>query len=404
MPARRLDFEENGEPIEVRLGAATGMALAGSGLVDASPAPGGHGWLVRPMSKVGAIRVGGVEVHVAPKVDIERIVFLLGYTSAGMRWTNREVDVSVAPDLLTAVVEAFARIAERALTQGLLQGYRVREESLAVVRGRIREADQVRRRYSLMVPVEVRYDDFTVDTAENRWLRAAVLRCLRLPGLAPALRHRLLRLDLLLADVTPVRSTALLERWRPSRLNARLQPALRLAEVIVRGTSFEPGETGLAVHGFVIDMARVFEDFVCAALGGALQGFGGTAVSQDRRWHLDVAQDVAIRPDLVWYADDGARPLAVVDAKYKAEKHSGFPDADLYQVLAYCTALGLDEGHLVYAKGNEAGRVHEVRNAGVVIRAHTVNLDAPPTTLMGEVSDLAAAIATSAPGAPSAAR
>ena len=57
-------------------------------------------------------------------------------------------------------------------------------------------------------------------------------------------------------------------------------------------------------------------------------------------------------------------------------------------MLAYCTALGLAEGHLVYAKGNEAGRVHEVVNAGVVIRAHTVNLAAEPAGLLSEVSRL----------------
>ena len=80
---RRLDLIENGESLEVRLDAATGVALASSGLVDAAPAFDGHGWVVRPTSKVGAARAGGVEVHVAPKVPIDRVVFLLGYTYAG---------------------------------------------------------------------------------------------------------------------------------------------------------------------------------------------------------------------------------------------------------------------------------------------------------------------------------
>ena len=40
---------------------------------------------------------------------------------------------------------------------------------------------------------------------------------------------------------------------------------------------------------------------------------------------------------------------AVINAKYKAEKGAGFPNAALYQMLAYCTALRLPVGHLVYA-------------------------------------------------------
>ena len=50
-----------------------------------------------------------------------------------------------------------------------------------------------------------------------------------------------------------------------------------------------------------------------------------------------------------------ARPgaaAAVIDANYKAEKPAGDPNADLYQLLAYCTVLGLPVGHLVYARGN----------------------------------------------------
>jgi 5-methylcytosine-specific restriction enzyme subunit McrC len=46
---------------------------------------------------------------------------------------------------------------------------------------------------------------------------------------------------------------------------------------------------------------------------------------------------------------DGLR--CVVDAKYKTS--NGYSDArtDLYQLTAYCTALGLKTGHLVYADG-----------------------------------------------------
>jgi 5-methylcytosine-specific restriction enzyme subunit McrC len=44
---------------------------------------------------------------------------------------------------------------------------------------------------------------------------------------------------------------------------------------------------------------------------------------------------VVLRPDITWQV--GGAVQAVVDAKYKAEKPSGYPNADLYQLLAYCT-------------------------------------------------------------------
>lgn len=65
-------------------------------------------------------------------------------------------------------------------------------------------------------------------------------------------------------------------------------------------------------------------------------------------------------------------------------------------MLAYCTALGLPDGHLVYAKGNAPEVTHEVRRVGIVIHAHTVDLDAQPAELLQQVTDLAARVAATA--------
>lgn len=386
----RIDLREYGEPVEVRLDTAVALTLGDTGVVDVRHIPGTSRWQVRPLGKVGAIRVGTVEVHVAPKVPIDRVVFMVGYATKGVAWRDDHVDVEQAPDLIEALAEAFIRFAESATRQGLLQGYRMVEEPLQVVRGRIREDEQIRRRFGLMVPVEVRYDDYTVDIAENRLLRAGVSRLLRMPSLALRLRRRLAHLDRLLADVTAPTRGVHLEPWQPSRLNARYVNALRLAEVILAGSSFEPGGTGLTVTGFVLDMPAVFEAFVCTALADALAPAGGRSVQQDR-WHLDEASRVAMRPDLVWYAPSGA-PAAVVDAKYKAEKYDGFPNADLYQLLAYCTALGLTEGHLVYAKGNEPAVAHQLRGSGVRVTCYALDLSQSPELMLGQIDALAGVI------------
>ena len=83
-----------------------------------------------------------------------------------------------------------------------------------------------------------------------------------------------------------------------------------------------------------------------------------------------------LRPDIVWKIRGSA--VAVIDAKYKAEKPAGYPNADLYQLLAYCTVLGLRSGHLVYAKGNEEPARHVVRRSGIEIFCHAVDLDQEP--------------------------
>ncbi|WP_433362394.1 hypothetical protein [Streptosporangium sp. CA-115845] len=79
----------------------------------------------------------------------------------------------------------------------------------------------------------------------------------------------------------------------------------------------------------------------------------------------------------------------MVDAKYKAGKPEGFPGVGLYQMLAYCIALNLPEGHLIYAKGNAPHAAHRVRRARITIHQHALELDQPPAGLLTEVRTLA---------------
>ncbi|MEU7596689.1 restriction endonuclease [Streptomyces sp. NPDC039022] len=397
-----IELVEHGGSIPLRLDDATGRALAASGAVEAVPDAYLPGlWHVTAGRKVGTATVavrgeGAVMVRILPKVPIARLLFLLGYSLHAKGWRDEDVQVSGAEELLPAVARLFERQAEKALRQGLLQGYRTVEETSVVVRGRMRQGDQIRRHNGRQLPMETLHDEYTTDIPENQLLRTACERLLRLPsgGLPSDVRGRLLRLRVRLADVTVVGRGHPLPEWRPSRLNVRYRPALRLAELVLQGASVEhrPGE--VTVSGFLFDMPKVFEDFVTVALREALVEAGGYCRLQASH-HLDERAKIRMVPDFVHYADDGT-PTAVADAKYKAEKRGGFPDADLYQMLAYCTVLGLPEGHLVYAEGNAPHATHRVRRAGTTIHQHALELDQPPSGLLTEVRALAGRLAAPA--------
>ncbi|MDS2171340.1 restriction endonuclease [Nesterenkonia sp. CL21] len=379
-----LHLTEGAPPVTWELPDEIAQALADSGIVEIAPA--GHGqWRVAAGRKIGVARVREVQLAITPKVRIDRLVFMMGYAQAPDFWRDHTVAVDVEQDLPEALAEAFGRLATRALEQGLLHGYREVEETLPVMRGRIRVGDQISRRYGRNLPLEVRYDEFSADIPENRLLLAATVQLLRM-GVSATARRRLQRLRLQLADVTlPPRGTGM-PAWRPSRLNVRYQPALHLAELVLAGQSFEHRTGDLQVSGFLFDMWRIYEDFVGVAMREALGAFGGES-SLQHRLHLDEARTVAMRPDFVWTR--GGVPALVADMKYKAEKPTGFPNADLYQLLAYCTVMGLREGHLIYAQGAEDPAIHDIAGADVQIHAHALDLDQPPKALVEQVEGLA---------------
>jgi hypothetical protein len=74
--------------VERMLTPEQGRSLAASGVVTATPSPYRPGaWQIGPAGKVGAARVGGIEIHIKPKVPIARLLFLVGY--AGTRPPGR---------------------------------------------------------------------------------------------------------------------------------------------------------------------------------------------------------------------------------------------------------------------------------------------------------------------------
>lgn len=384
---RRLQMTESFEPFGCRLSDAQWRSLHASRLVNVVPTGGGSVALA-PSGRVGAVRVGNLQVEVWPKekVKLAHLLFMLGY-AADPGFRPEAIDADAYDDLWPALAESLARLVERALLGGVLQGYRSVEESSNVVRGRIRVADQLRRRPGQIYPTEITYDEYMTDIAENQILRTALRRMRAVPRLRPGASARLSHLDNRLDGVAVLRRGAPLPGWRPTRLNARYVPALRLAELVIRSTSAQVGEGGVEIAAFVVSMWKVFEDFVTTALREAIAGRGRRAVPQKRWWfdepRADRASRVPMAIDLLEYGDAG--PLMVYDAKYKATSGDGrYPNADFYQMLAYCTTVGLDRAVLVYAQG---GRPldRRVANSSVTIREWPLDLSLSPAEMLASI-------------------
>lgn len=367
-----------------RLDDAQAALLSATRLVEVQPIGGGH-WRLLPAGRVGAVRAANLDVQVRPKTGIARLLFLLGY-AADPGFRPEDVSAVTEPELWPALAESVARQVERALGPGVLQGYVSLDEALPLVRGRVRVADQIARRPGLPLPLEVRYDEYAPDIPENQLIRTALRRLAAVPGLRPDLRSRLAHLDGRLDGVHVLPAGAPLPTWQLTRLNARYAAALRLAEIVLRNQSAEPGPGSVTVAAFVVSMAKVFEDFVTVALREALSARVGHTQAQYPEY-LAERRLIPIRPDVVHLV--GTQPVAVFDAKYKLEgPSSGYPNADAYQMLAYCTALQLERGWLVYAQGGTAG-VRCVRNTSIEIIQYPLDLAASPAALLRQVATLA---------------
>ncbi len=355
------------------------------------PAPGtSDAYYLRPGSTIGALEIGNLSVSIEPKLSIGRVLHLASYAMGAIDFREERFDYVRQPTLVEALVPALTRAARRAFARGLLHGYRTEEEALQTVRGRIRVAEQLRRRFGVPLPVEVRYDDFTDDVLANQLVKAAADRLGKLRIRSPGSRLDLAWVAATLDNVSLVEfPTNAVPEVKFDRLNEHYREVVTLARLVLRHTSIETGRGRVRANGFLMDMNVVFQEFVTRALREAL-GVSERAFRSDRRLpaiHLDTAEQVHLKPDLSWWG--GSTCTFVGDAKYKRIEHKTAPNADLYQLLAYTTALDLPGGLLIYARGEADDVVHRVRHAGKQLEVATLDLSGSIDSLRDEIGKLA---------------
>jgi 5-methylcytosine-specific restriction enzyme subunit McrC len=266
-----------------------------------------------------------------------------------------------------------------------------RDDQLTTIRGRVAFATQLAKNGLLPLPVHVNFDEFTEDILENRLIKSAGRALLRLPSVPHRTRRRLLQLDAFLENVKPVERPREALMPRLTRLNRRYSAALRLATLILRGASIDAPLGEHKAVAYTFDMNIIFEDFVTTAISEALSKYRGQVKAQHRDW-LDRTRHLPIRPDITFWR--GQSCVAIADAKYKRIASTQYPNADGYQMLAYCTALKQPRGYLIYAaqSGEEPSNTF-VRNANIAIAVRTLDVALEPSDLLSAVDALADEIA-----------
>lgn len=350
-------------------------------------------FIVTPGSEVGVIELPTLRVTIEPKLTIDQVLFLISYALDPVRW-REEAAFPTQRGLVEWLVPVFVAQARRAFARGLAQGYREEEDSLMTIRGRLRFDEQLRRRFGHAPPAEVQFDEYTEDIELNRVVKAAARRLARLRLRHEESRRSLLQLDFALERV---RDVAYDPRSIPTvaftRLTNHYKPVIALATLILQSTSLTLGATETARGtAFLVDMNRVFEDFVVTALREALrvserefpQGMKG------RRLRLTTRERIVLKPDISWW--DQNRCTFVGDVKYKRISLEGYQNADIYQLLTYSVAANLPGGILLYAKGERPTARHRVRHAGKVLDVVALTLDGTPDEVLAEIREVAASV------------
>lgn len=333
---------------------------------------------------VGAFTGPGLRVLIEPKLSLGRVLYLLSYTHGTGRLLEKSGALGAATGLVELMQALYCQALERGLRSGVVRGYERRREDLVSLRGRPDINALWLRRFGTFPPVPCEFDELTVDTEPNRRLLAAASRLARLESDRPDLAQTLRRFSTLFDGVSRVPYAGRLPQLRTDRRYAPFAPALSLAELVLENSSLELRDGRLEAVGLLVNMEDLFEKFVVTVLGKAMRRAGGEWDYHPDGVFMDERERVKLTPDVVWWAQRNRAKL-VLDVKYKTTKMGENPD--LYQMLAYCVALGLRRGVLLYADAEET--TYLVGPAGVEIHVLRFDANGEPGEIHARASGLA---------------
>ncbi len=347
-------------------------------------------YVINPQQYVGVVALpSGRKLTISPRIPTANLLYMLGvaYQFPNPFYQDLE-QFEDLEELLEPVAEFFADLVDERIRAGLHRAYIDLEDNLPVVRGRIDFPRDLARNAVLRNRVYCRYSELTWDVPENQIIRYV---CYLLCGWTFRRRDLQRRLVSLYAELEEVSLRAFTaddaRGLRYHRFNEPYRRLHALCALFLEAASLSEASGTTEFRTFLLDANALFEEFVTQSLLDRISP--PWDLSPQVPIALGQAGQVPMRPDLVVLR--GAAAWAVADCKYKrVQSESDYLQHDYYQVLAYCTALGVTCGVLIYPR-HEGGIEDQVQvqNTGIVLHRLLVDLSTPPAGLAHECDRLA---------------
>ncbi len=307
------------------------------------PSPlNGHCYQLRSRGYVGVAPLGNdMALEINPKISSSLLLPMFEYAYRLPKFSDDLLPGSIG-DVYEFWAELLARRVLQRIKKGLYRDYEDREGRSPWVRGRL-----LLDRGRLSAYPYTSYSEHTPDVIENRIL-ANTLHGLRYFAFKQEhVRSMVRRAWWALSDLNyrNIRAGDCLG-LEYHRLNHDYRSMHALCYPLLEQRS--PG-WGLGLRNgewpaYILHMPTLFEQFCAGYIAAKLPGV--VRLETQYRTRLHGSEGLYFRLDLVLFAPEEAKPLAVIDAKYKSESRP--QESDIQQVVAYAVQLGINRAFLLY--------------------------------------------------------
>lgn len=310
-------------------------------------------------------------IKINPKIKNIGVLLMLTYAFQELKFSDEDIWLSKNENIHEIIVRILIKKLSKIIDVGLYKNYNETEENASCLRGRIMFNQNLQQNLILKHRLYCRYSEFTQDILENQIIKSTLYNLRFQAWLTDETRDLLRRLyqRFEFVSIISIDQTSF-KKLQFTRLNEHYRSILMICELLFRSSSIQINNLGeYESFAFLIDMNRLFEQFIRQYLKLNLTGYSVAAGSQ----YLDERKEIHLIPDIVISKYGSA--VFIIDTKYKTLSDENAIRSDISQVLDYCLVYEIKNALLLYPKfEEEIHSEYSIRNTDKRIMVETIDL------------------------------
>lgn len=352
------------------------------------------GEVVTIKNYVGLIQMkNGFQIQILPKIsfgedDEENVktkrVFLKMLQSLKNFPCKVFNDASLKVDrmnLYELFINMYLQEVRQLVKRGIKSSYVAREDNLRYYKGKLLVNDHVRVNSIHKERFYVSYDEFHPNRAENRLVKATLVKLQKLTTSAEnskEIRQLLTAFEMVDVSANYARDFS---QVAINRNTKDYEMLMQWSKVFLMNKSFTTFSGTTTSRALLFPMESLYESYVAQQIKKVM-GLDGWQISiQDKGYYLFVEprRQFALRPDIVLKKNDR---IVILDTKWKRLVNNGrinygISQADMYQMYAYSKKYNTSEIWLLYPVNDEMrnhGPIRFESGDGTTVKLHFVDV------------------------------
>ena len=333
------------------------------------------GTVVKVNNYVGLIQLkSGYKIEILPKIDFiddkdknkTKEIFLKMLRSLkdflGKNFKNADLKISKM-NLYEIFINMYLSDVRVLVKNGLKSTYVVKEDNIKFYKGKLQVSQHIKMNLVHKERFYMVYDEFLVDRAQNKLVKATLLKLQKLTSSSQnskEIRQLLIAFELVETSTNYEKDFSKVSIDKNTKDYANL---MKWSKVFLLNKSFTSFSGKVSSRAILFPMEKVFESYIAQQVRKKFLPDNWEVSIQDNGYHLFVEKNASnsrpifsLKPDIVLKKEN---KIVILDTKWKrliseSRKNYGISSADMYQMYAYAKKYEengiIPEVYVIYPK------------------------------------------------------